>query len=104
MLAPAELFSAEEAEKLSRLFQALADPTRLQILELLLRRGETVCVSEIVALFTLEQPTISHHLRTLRKAKLIDVRKSGHWGYYFIPENQKWVVQTYLCVRVYGEK
>jgi ArsR family transcriptional regulator len=74
----------EEAVLQARLLKALADPTRLRILSLLSRHEGEVCVFEIVESFTLEQPTISHHLRILRDASLVDCRKKGLWAYYYV--------------------
>ncbi len=74
----------EEAIGQARLLKALADPTRLRILSLLNKHEGEVCVFEIVESFTLEQPTISHHLRILRDAGLVDCRKKGLWAYYFV--------------------
>ena len=76
--------SEEEAVVQARLLKALADPTRLRILSLLSRHEGEVCVFEIVESFTLEQPTISHHLRILRDAGLVDCRKKGLWAYYYV--------------------
>ncbi len=74
----------DEALGQSRLLKALADPTRLRILSLLSRHEGEVCVFEIVESFTLEQPTISHHLRLLRDSGLVDCRKKGLWAYYYV--------------------
>ncbi len=74
----------DEAVNQARLLKALADPTRLRILSLLSRYEGEVCVFEIVESFTLEQPTISHHLRILRDAGLVDCRKKGLWAYYYV--------------------
>ena len=74
----------DEAVVQARLLKALADPTRLRILSLLSRYEGEVCVFEIVESFTLEQPTISHHLRILRDAGLVDSRKRGLWAYYYV--------------------
>ncbi len=74
----------DEAVSQARLLKALADPTRLRILSLLSRHEGEVCVFEIVESFTLEQPTISHHLRILRDAGLVDCRKRGLWAYYYV--------------------
>ncbi len=76
--------SEDEAVNQARLLKALADPTRLRILSLLSRHEGEVCVFEIVESFTLEQPTISHHLRILRDAGLVDCRKKGLWAYYYV--------------------
>ena len=80
----APTLSADEAVGQARLLKALADPTRLRILSLLSRHEGEVCVFEIVESFTLEQPTISHHLRILRDAGLVDCRKKGLWAYYYV--------------------
>jgi len=74
----------DDAISQARLVKALADPTRLRILSLLSRHEGEVCVFEIVESFTLEQPTISHHLRILRDAGLVDCRKKGLWAYYYV--------------------
>ncbi len=76
--------SEEDAEAQSYLLKALADPTRLRILSLLGRHEGQVNVCEIVESFTLEQPTISHHLRILRDADLVGCRKKGLCSYYFV--------------------
>jgi ArsR family transcriptional regulator len=77
---------SREFEELSSRFKALADPTRLAIVNRLAGRGEA-CVCEFQSL-GLSQPTISHHLRVLRKAGLIEVaRKRGTWVFYrLVPE------------------
>ena len=76
----------KEFEHLSSRFKALADPTRLAIVNRLAGRGAT-CVCEFNSL-GLAQPTISHHLRVLREAGLIEVsHKRGTWVYYqLVPE------------------
>jgi ArsR family transcriptional regulator, arsenate/arsenite/antimonite-responsive transcriptional repressor len=80
----APTLSEEDAIGQARLLKALADPTRLRILSLLSRHEGEVCVFEIVEVFTLEQPTISHHLRILRDIGLVDCHKKGLWAYYYI--------------------
>jgi ArsR family transcriptional regulator len=65
-----------------QLLAALADPTRLQIVELLACQDEPLCVCDIQAQFTLGQPTISHHLRVLRDAQLVTWEKRGLWVHY----------------------
>jgi ArsR family transcriptional regulator, arsenate/arsenite/antimonite-responsive transcriptional repressor len=76
----------DEFEELSSRFKALSDPTRLAIVNRLAGRGES-CVCELVTL-GLSQPTISHHLRVLREAGLVEVaRRRGTWRYYrLVPE------------------
>jgi len=62
--------------------KALADPTRLRMLDLLARQSAPLCVCEITDQFELHQPTISHHLRILREAGLIYGERRGTWAYY----------------------
>src|SRR5579859_4213711 len=59
------------ADELSALYKALADPTRIQILHILATATEPVCVCDFTAAFDLGQPTISHHLATLREAGIV---------------------------------
>jgi ArsR family transcriptional regulator len=69
------------AERLAETFKALSDPTRVAIVNRLGRVGES-CVCELTAAFGLSQPTISHHLRILREAGLVDAERHGTWAYY----------------------
>lgn len=75
-----------DAEALAERFKALADPTRVGIVNRL-AQAEEVCVCELTGAFDLSQPTISHHLRVLREAGLVSATKRGTWSYYrLIPE------------------
>jgi len=75
-----------DAERLARQFKALADPTRVGIVNRLAAAPE-VCVCDLTAAFELSQPTISHHLRILRDAGLVAATKRGTWSYYrLLPE------------------
>jgi ArsR family transcriptional regulator len=74
----------EEASKQALLFKALADPTRLRILSLLSRHEGNACVDEITQCFPLDQATISHHLRALRDAGLVEYCRKGTWNYYYV--------------------
>jgi ArsR family transcriptional regulator len=65
------------------LLKALGDPTRLRMLDLLAQQPEPLCVCDITPQFPQNQPTISHHLRLLREAGLIDTEKRGIWSYYW---------------------
>jgi ArsR family transcriptional regulator len=69
------------AEALAARFKALADPTRIAIVNRLAGAGE-VCVCDLVEEFELSQPTISHHLRLLRQAGLVEAERRGTWAYY----------------------
>ena len=72
---------AEAAEELAATFKALADPTRVAIVNRLASLDE-VCVCDLTDAFELSQPTISHHLRVLREARLVEADRRGTWGYY----------------------
>ncbi|PXX58669.1 ArsR family transcriptional regulator [Nocardia tenerifensis] len=80
--------SADTAAELAAAFKALSDPVRLRLLSLIASRpGEEVCVCELTPQFEQSQPTISHHLKVLREAGLIDCERRGTWVYYWvIPE------------------
>ena len=65
-------------------FRALGDPTRLEIFHLIASQGEPICVCDIVERFDLSQPTISHHLKTLRDAGLVTVSRQGIWAFYAV--------------------
>ena len=67
-------------EAINRMFRAFSDPTRLRILHLLVA-GE-MCVGDLVGVLQVPQPTASRHLRYLREADLVDVRKEGRWCLY----------------------
>jgi ArsR family transcriptional regulator, arsenate/arsenite/antimonite-responsive transcriptional repressor len=74
------------AEELAAAFKALADPTRVAIVNRLAAADE-VCVCDLTDAFELTQPTISHHLRVLREAGLVEAERRGTWSYYrLVPE------------------
>ncbi|MFD7934774.1 ArsR/SmtB family transcription factor [Streptomyces sp. NPDC048253] len=76
----------ERAAELAKVFKALGDPVRLRLLSMIASRGEggEVCVCELTPAFDLSQPTISHHLKLLRQAGLIDCERRGTWVYYWV--------------------
>jgi ArsR family transcriptional regulator, arsenate/arsenite/antimonite-responsive transcriptional repressor len=82
----AELLSDRERDEIASRFKALADPTRVAIVNCL-SAAEEVCVCELTDAFDLSQPTISHHLKILRRAGLVDSTRRGTWAYYrLVPE------------------
>lgn len=75
-----------ERDELAARFKALADPTRVTIVNRL-AAAEEVCVCDLTEAFELSQPTISHHLRVLREAGLVEASRRGTWAYYrLVPE------------------
>ncbi|SEN41981.1 ArsR/SmtB family transcription factor [Nonomuraea pusilla] len=77
-----------DAAELAALLKAVADPVRLRLLSMIgSHAGGEVCVCDLTAAFDLTAPTISHHLKVLRTAGLIDGERRGTWVYYrIVPE------------------
>lgn len=75
--------SADDAAALAPAFKALGDPVRLQLLsQIASAAGGEVCVCDLTPGFELTGPTISHHLKVLREAGLIEGERRGTWVYY----------------------
>lgn len=74
----------EALERVSADLELLAHPVRLRILDILARRGGEVCVCDLEGAVPVKQPTVSHHLRILREAGLVDTVRRGVWAYYFV--------------------
>jgi ArsR family transcriptional regulator len=75
-----------ERDTLAARFKALSDPTRVAIVNRLAAADE-VCVCDLNSAFALSQPTISHHLKILREAGLVESSRRGTWAYYrLVPE------------------
>jgi ArsR family transcriptional regulator len=82
-----EPLSEVDREQIAARFKALADPTRVAIINCLSAADE-VCVCNLTDTFELSQPTISHHLRILREAGLVESSRRGTWAYYrLVPES-----------------
>ncbi|MGO9080283.1 MAG: ArsR/SmtB family transcription factor [Streptosporangiaceae bacterium] len=80
-----EPLSETAAAGLAQVFKALGDPVRLRLVSLIgARLGGEVCVCDLTAAFDLTQPTISHHLKVLREAGIIDCERRGTWVYYWL--------------------
>jgi ArsR family transcriptional regulator len=79
----AEPLSQAQAEQVAPLLKALADPVRLRLMSLVASHpGGEACVCDLNDAFDLTQPTISHHLKVLHEAGLLDREKRGVWVYY----------------------
>jgi ArsR family transcriptional regulator, arsenate/arsenite/antimonite-responsive transcriptional repressor len=73
------------AAGLAQVFRALADPVRLRLVSLIgAHQGGEACVCELTTAFDLTQPTISHHLKVLREAGIIEGERRGTWVYYWL--------------------
>jgi ArsR family transcriptional regulator, arsenate/arsenite/antimonite-responsive transcriptional repressor len=80
----------QQAERMAAIAKALADPVRLQLVDVLRKHAGKVCVCELVPLFDLSQPTVSHHLKVLREAGIVDSERRGLWAYYYVtPDSLK---------------
>jgi ArsR family transcriptional regulator, arsenate/arsenite/antimonite-responsive transcriptional repressor len=80
----------QRAEQMAMVAKALGDPVRLQLVDVLRKHAGKVCVCELVPLFELSQPTVSHHLKVLRDAGIVGSERQGLWAYYYvIPETLK---------------
>jgi len=79
--------SEEEAQATASLFKALADPTRIRIVNLLADSKEPVCACVLNESFDLSQPTLSHHLKKLVASGLLTREQRGTWAYFSIDSN-----------------
>lgn len=73
-----------DAERMAKVAKALGDPIRMQLVDVLRKHAGQVCVCELVPLFDLSQPTVSHHLKTLRDAGIVGSERRGLWAYYYV--------------------
>ncbi len=88
--------SITQAARLAQLAKALSDPVRVQLVDVLRRHAGQVCVCELQPLFPIGQPTLSHHLKKLRAAGLVDVERRGLWAYYYVLPDALEELSTWL--------
>jgi ArsR family transcriptional regulator len=74
--------SDDEAGAAAQLFKALADPARVRLVNLLATSDEPICACELMPAVGLAQPTVSHHLKKLTDAGLLEREQRGKWAYY----------------------
>src|SRR5947207_13619557 len=74
----------QHADRMAAVAKALGDPVRLQLVDVLRKHAGKVCVCELVPLFDLPQPTVSHHLKVLRQAGIVGSEREGLWAYYYV--------------------
>lgn len=78
-------FDEHDAAELAKGFHALADPVRLHLLSMITSAGDTgACVCDLVGPSGRSQPTVSHHLRILREAGLVESGRRGTWAWYTV--------------------
>jgi ArsR family transcriptional regulator len=80
--APAGLDANLDAARIARIAKALAEPVRVSILDVVRRSPVEVCQCELVVLFDMPQPTLSHHVKALVDAGLVTVERRHKWAYY----------------------
>lgn len=83
----AEALDIDQAKQLAGWFRALGDPARLRLLSLIASMGEACAACDLVEPIGVSQPTVSHHLKVLHEAGLVEREKRGRWVYYrAVPE------------------
>ena len=85
-----------QAERMAEIAKALGDPIRLQVVDVLRRHAGQVCVCELVPLFDIGQSTLSHHLKKLRDAGIVDSERRGLWAYYYVRPDALKELATWL--------
>ena len=86
----------KDAERLAAIAKALGDPVRVQLVDVLRKHAGKVCVCELQPLFDISQPTLSHHLKKLRDADIVDAEKQGLWAYYYVKPDALEVLEKWL--------
>jgi ArsR family transcriptional regulator, arsenate/arsenite/antimonite-responsive transcriptional repressor len=78
----ATALSDEEAEATAELFKALGDPARVRLVNLLAQGGDEVCMCDLIEPVGLTQPTVSHHMKKLVDAGLVEREQRGKWAFF----------------------
>jgi ArsR family transcriptional regulator, arsenate/arsenite/antimonite-responsive transcriptional repressor len=92
--------SKSDAEELAATLKALADPVRLRVLSFLAAQPEgEACVCHVIAPIGLSQPTVSHHLKLLHTAGLLERDKRGPWVYYRVVPERLEAIRAALATR-----
>lgn len=92
------VLSEDDAEQAARVFKALADPTRVRLLSMVAAAANReACVCDLTGSLDLSQPTISHHLKVLKDAGLLERERRGSWAYYRLRPEALAVLSRALC-------
>ncbi len=86
----------EQAEHLTAMFKAVADPARVQLLHMLKGASAPICVCDFTAALDINQPTVSHHLAKLREAGLVTSFRRGIWAFYELRADLSTTARTVL--------
>lgn len=95
----AHTLGEDEANATAKLFRALADPGRVKIVNLLARSGEPVCACDFVPALGLAQATVSHHLKKLTEAGLIEREQRGKWAYFSLDPDASSRLESLVRIR-----
>jgi ArsR family transcriptional regulator len=87
---------ALDAERVAEVAKALAEPVRVNVVDVLRRSTEPVCQCELIALFDIKQSLLSHHMRKLADAGLVTVERRHKWAYYSIAPDAAKEISTWL--------
>jgi ArsR family transcriptional regulator len=85
-----------DVDRVTAVAKALAEPLRVRILDVLRRSPEDVCQCELIALFEIKQSLLSHHLRKLIEARLVEVERRHRWAYYSIAADARDDLDSWL--------
>jgi ArsR family transcriptional regulator, arsenate/arsenite/antimonite-responsive transcriptional repressor len=94
----APMLERAQANAIANTVKALSDPTRVQLLHLLVQQPGPLCVCDLIPRFAQHQPTISHHLRILREAGLLETEKRGIWSHYWATDRGRETLSAALAV------
>lgn len=89
-----------EAEAISDDFQILAHPIRVQLMAILARASEDVCVCDLEGALPVKQPTVSYHLKLLRQAGLVRGERRGPWVYYALDRERLATLESRLRAHI----
>lgn len=84
----------QQYENNAKIFKAFCDPNRLWILDIL-TKGEH-CACKLLEILDVSQSTLSHHMKILTDAKIIEVRKDGKWSHYSLSKKGLVIVEKYI--------
>jgi ArsR family transcriptional regulator len=90
------LDAALDANRLAKLSSALSEPIRVQILDVLRRHAQPLCQCELLVLFGIPQPTLSHHVKKLVRSGLVTVERRHRWAYYSVSPDSLKELSTWL--------
>lgn len=96
--APGSKLRPGATQPFARLFKALGDETRIEMVTLLAAAGSELCVCDIETHFALSQPTISHHLKILRDAGIVTAERRGTWVYYALARDTLRLIQQFAAL------